>query len=208
MEKWKTIVKGDLTFNVSNKGKVQVLGSPRGKVIKNLTDVYHFSENGGHLGKRYLTTHGHAVHHLVAEAFIAPIPEGYTVNHKDLNKFNNHVENLEIITRADNLKHAWENGIYDSVKVPQHEIEQRLIRKEMKSLNKKWCVYDLAFNILGQYSSKEVAAKSINASRQAAHTSFLRAVPIYKSFFICRPNQLKDLQERYQNKQQEENIYA
>lgn len=47
-----------------------------------------------------------AVHRLVAWAFIAPIPPDMTVNHKDGVKLNNHVENLEIITRLANIQHA------------------------------------------------------------------------------------------------------
>lgn len=208
MEKWKTIEKGHLIFNVSNQGKVQVLGSPRGKVVKHLSSINQFSENGGHPGKRYLTTHGYLVHHLVAEAWIAPIPEGYTVNHKDLNKFNNHVENLEIITRSDNLKHAWKNGVYDNVKIPSHEIERRKHIKKTKKLNRQWHIYDTNFNLLGRYESKESAAKSLGVTRQAAHQSFLNAYPMLKNYFICRPTQLEDLQERYQEKHQEETINA
>lgn len=206
MEKWRTIEKGHLLFNVSNFGRIQVMGSLKGKVVKAFSESEQFSTNGGHPGKRYLTTHGHAVHHLVAEAWIAPIPEGYTVNHKDLNKFNNHVDNLEIITRSANLKHAWENGAYDGVKLSILEIENRKTLKLIKKLNNQWCVYDTNFNLLDRFNSKEVAAKSIGITRQAAHQSFLKAYPIQKNYFICRPSQLKDLQERYQSKHQEEII--
>lgn len=47
-----------------------------------------------------------SVHHLVAEAFI-PNPNGYTeINHKDENKLNNCVENLEWCSREYNMNYG------------------------------------------------------------------------------------------------------
>jgi hypothetical protein len=49
------------------------------------------------------------VHRLVVETFIGPIPDGLEVNHKDLNKHNNNVSNLEIVTRKQNIIHFHAN---------------------------------------------------------------------------------------------------
>lgn len=43
------------------------------------------------------------VHRCVAEAFIGPVKRNMVVNHKDHNKANNHVDNLEIITQKNNM---------------------------------------------------------------------------------------------------------
>ena len=65
-----------------------------------LVDLYH---NG--------KTYTRQLHRLVALAFI-PNPEKLeTVNHKNGNKEENDVDNLEWMTRLDNVRHAWKTGL-------------------------------------------------------------------------------------------------
>lgn len=46
------------------------------------------------------------VHHAVAESFIGPRPAGHVVNHRDADKQNNALSNLEYITARENAMHA------------------------------------------------------------------------------------------------------
>ena len=57
------------------------------------------------------------IHRLVALAFI-PNPNNLkTVNHMDGNKLNNSVKNLEWLSNEDNIKHGWENNLFDTEKL-------------------------------------------------------------------------------------------
>jgi hypothetical protein len=94
------VSRGGVVIRVLNK-----TGSFKGKVLRQYenqppTDRHLYvrlSENGRVL-KRY-------VHHLVAETFIGPRPDGGEVNHKDTNPTHNAVSNLEYVTRANNVQH-------------------------------------------------------------------------------------------------------
>lgn len=46
-----------------------------------------------------------SIHVLVYETFIGPIPKGYMVHHKDHDKFNNSIDNLEIMTAKEHNNH-------------------------------------------------------------------------------------------------------
>ncbi len=51
------------------------------------------------------------VHRLVAEAFLSNWDPCLDVNHKDGNKKNNNIENLEMVTKSQNTIHGYENNL-------------------------------------------------------------------------------------------------
>ena len=47
-----------------------------------------------------------SLHRVVWEAFNGPIPRRLEINHKDINRSNNHLSNLELLTHQKNIQHA------------------------------------------------------------------------------------------------------
>lgn len=52
-----------------------------------------------------------AVHRIVAYTFFGSPGAHFEVNHKDGNKLNNHISNLEYVTHRENMQHAAGLGI-------------------------------------------------------------------------------------------------
>lgn len=107
MERWLPVVGYVGYYSVSNEGLVRrESGHFRGRVLKpGLVGGYGMVS----LSKRGFSKR-HMVHRLVMAAFVGPLPAGYQVNHKDMNKMNNRADNLEYLTASANVKHAYANG--------------------------------------------------------------------------------------------------
>lgn len=90
--------------SVSNYGNVK---GQRGKIMIGNTNRYHRITLTERCKNIKWTV---SAHRLVAELFIGDI-EGFVINHKDGNKLNNHVNNLEIVTIKENIQHAFDNGL-------------------------------------------------------------------------------------------------
>lgn len=56
-----------------------------------------------------------SLHRLVAAAFLEDYSEDLQVNHKDNDKTNNHVSNLEMVTPLENMRHAYNTGRMDNL---------------------------------------------------------------------------------------------
>ena len=95
-EEWKWIKGYEGLYQISNFGRVKSFHKNKidGEIlsIKNSKGWYLTIPLRGNGVRRTVR-----IHQLVAETFIGEIPKGYHVHHKDGNKQNNKVTNLEII---------------------------------------------------------------------------------------------------------------
>lgn len=122
-EIWKPVKDFECLLAVSNKGNVIVKGyirpdgTYRRETLKKITKH--------HTGYSYITVKTDdggqlffLIHRLVAEAFL-PNPDNLPeVNHKDLNKSTNSINNLEWCSRQENVDHALANGVGGIPKKP------------------------------------------------------------------------------------------
>lgn len=120
MERWLDIKGYENLYQVSDTGRVRSLDHYasngikkilyKGRILKPFLDGKHnylnvcLSKNN--IKKKY------QIHRLVASMFLKD--KNREVNHKDGNKQNNCVDNLEWVTSKENKKHAIANGYYNT----------------------------------------------------------------------------------------------
>ena len=97
-EIWKDIQDYESTYQVSNFGNIKGCNG-----LRKLDNSNGYSKLTLHLNSK---KHKFYAHRLVAIHFI-PNPNNLPqVNHKDGDKFNNHIDNLEWVSRIENMCHA------------------------------------------------------------------------------------------------------
>lgn len=99
-------------YLVSDTGKVFSEVFRNNKTVLKRRRELKLSDNGH--GYLYITLSKNGVrkrvyvHRLVAEHFLCHAPEGAVINHKDHDRSNNNVSNLEWTTQADNVRYSAE----------------------------------------------------------------------------------------------------
>lgn len=162
-EIWKSIDGFDGYYEVSNMGKIKTCkhsfirkdGKPFSvseKIIKGNKDTKGYLQV--ELKKDGVRTIKF-IHRLVAEAFIENEQNKEQVNHKDGNKLNNCVSNLEWVTCRENIHHAWKNKLNRPIAGEKHgnhkltEQAVKYIRDNYKPRSKEFGARALArkFNV-------------------------------------------------------------
>lgn len=148
-EVWKDIKGCEGFYQVSNLGRIK----NKNKILKGWITKYGY-KRVSLKNKRYL------VHRLVAEAFLDHPKNLTQVNHKDGNKLNNCVSNLEWCTPSENMQHAFKIGLMENA------TKLKTIRKYRA---KKIEQYDIKGNYIKTYKGsieveKDLKEQNINIS--------------------------------------------
>ena len=157
-EIWRDILNYEEYYQASNYGRIRSLDRIIYMKHRNgKNKAYHFkgkilstrTNNSGYV-KVDLTKNKNrktfSVHRLVAETFIPNLKNLPQVNHKDGNKLNNNVDNLEWCDAFQNQQHALETGLRKQRTLSKSEYqklyyqknrEKRLLQSKLNYLKRK-----------------------------------------------------------------------
>lgn len=144
-EIWKQI-KFNTNYEISNLGNVRNVKTKR--VLKPSVSnkgyyLVALSKNG--------KSHTYTIHKLVAEHFLV-------INHKDHNKLNNSIDNLEYVTQQENIQLAFKNGRCDKVKQKAKQNILKASNSEKIKVNQ----YDINGNFIKQWNYIREVQKALN----------------------------------------------
>lgn len=112
------------------------------------------------------------IHRLVLENF--DTYSDLTVNHKDGNKLNNHISNLEYLTIEENLEHRYVNGMGRIKRYPVYQ-------------------YDEEYRLIHIYKSAEEAAKLNHTYSRNIKRACLGPYHRHKGYLYYRSPIVKDM---------------
>lgn len=148
-EEWKDIKGYEGLYQISNYGRLKSFKkNEQGQIMsnKNSKGWYLTVVLSDSTGRRKTDR----IHVLVAKHFIGDIPKGYHVHHKDGNKQNNFVENLEIIHPSKHWHETEKNN---------HKVIQGLNDYNRYTKTRKVQQFTLDGIFLAEYVNGEVASR-------------------------------------------------
>jgi HNH endonuclease/NUMOD4 motif/Helix-turn-helix domain of resolvase len=112
-EVWCHVVGFEGVYEISSAGRVRRVLSSSGTFVGRILRPQYRNPAGYPSVCLYRNQIGYFrfLHHLVAEAFLGPRPIGKEINHKDGNKKNPDLTNLEYVSPSQNRKHAVDTGL-------------------------------------------------------------------------------------------------
>ena len=140
-EIWKTLIYNRVEykqFEISTYGRLRNVNT--GTIYKFSISTWGYYQVVVTLGSRK-NKKTFRINIAVAETFI-PNPENKSqVNHKDGDKLNNHVDNLEWVTSSENMLHAYQTGLEIGTKGCDHP-ESKLTEVDVKFIKEHYIPRD------------------------------------------------------------------
>lgn len=107
MEQWWPVREFPDDYAISSLGRLMRVSPKRGATPGRIRKVRYLNGYPAYWLKHNRKVIVRTAHRLIADAFLGPIPPGMQVNHKDGNRANSVLDNLEIVTNSENRIHAY-----------------------------------------------------------------------------------------------------
>lgn len=171
-EVWAAIPEYEGWYDVSADGQVMrvryINGATPGRVLKPAVTKLGYHQVRLYEGRGARTSRVHKVHRLVAAAFIGPCPAGHQVNHKDGDKSNNRLYNLEYVTPQENIAHAERTGLRPKAKGERHGMA-RLTERDVRAIRALAAGGSMQRDIARKFGIAEAHAHRIIHHQRWAH---------------------------------------
>jgi hypothetical protein len=124
MELWKDVKGYEKLYQVSNLGKIKRIAGVSGGKKPRYIKERMLNDSFGEFGYAVVTLCKNGIcknyrkARLIAFTFnnVDYNDKKYVVNHKDFNRTNDQVDNLEVITQKENLDYSWKNNRFTHLK--------------------------------------------------------------------------------------------
>jgi hypothetical protein len=168
--KWKKI-KNYSKYKISNKG--EIINTKTGRYMKQTLSGRNLS---------YLTVNLYGdnkkparfyVHRLLAENYLKKVVGKNHVNHKDGNKMNNVITNLEWCTPYENNKHAQEKGLSNTKEVGENHPRAILNNRSVRHIKMSLLCGISPIELAKIFSVTRQTIYDIKSGRKWGHVSFV-----------------------------------
>jgi DNA-directed RNA polymerase subunit H (RpoH/RPB5) len=165
-------------YSISNKGRIR--NNETSNVLKPYDNKGYLRINLYNEGK----IERKLIHRLVAKYFLVNRDGKEQVNHKDLDKRNNSVDNLEWISDSDNVEHAINNieGREEYLKEKMAEIGKEYYKIGVEASKKAVAKLDGDNNIIEIYESARSADRKTDASYRGISKACNGNIKTHKGF--------------------------
>ena len=119
-EEWKEYKTRRTQIEISNFGNVRGIVFNSKAFTNNLIKIIN--------GRRCIGSYRNQIFHLVWYLFKGKRPKGYDIHHKDHNKLNDRLDNLELLTREEHARHHLTGRRYHLSEETKHKMS--LAKKE------------------------------------------------------------------------------
>lgn len=157
METWKPIPNFS-RYEASDYGNLRSMNYKNTKTVKVLTPA---KSPDGYMKTMLVDDSGQykswTVHKFVALTFLGDIPEGMEINHKNGNKVDNSLDNLEYVTRSENILHSYAMGLQPKPKGSNNPFA-KLTEQQVQEIR------EYHANFKGRYYGRKALAEKYGVS--------------------------------------------
>jgi hypothetical protein len=141
---------------------IEIIVYENGVVLNNTTQKQiKFHISNGYLRAR-IGNKNEYLHRLIAMCFISDFDKKLSINHKDGNKLNNNVNNLEVVSLSENTKHAHIIGLIKQSNKGESNGSSKLTQKQAEEifhsnlpLKELSVIYNISMSTISQIRNKK-----------------------------------------------------